>query len=78
MLSLPLTGYLLANNSIYQATRAAVLSDANPYWFKGTAGQGVGGPHVGLGWIWPLSIITRGLTSTDAKEVCDKGMSAVE
>ena len=39
--------HLLAACS-YQATRALVLSEAgNPYFFRGTAGEGIGGPHVG-------------------------------
>jgi meiotically up-regulated gene 157 (Mug157) protein len=61
--------YVAVNDTLYQRTRAAVLSEANPYWIAGSAGEGVGGPHVGFGMIWPLSIITRGLTTTDPLEV---------
>ncbi|MBN9382541.1 MAG: glycoside hydrolase family 125 protein [Chitinophagaceae bacterium] len=53
---------------VYQNTRRAVLSEANPFYFKGKAGEGVGGPHVGVNMIWPLSIIVRGLTSHDSQE----------
>ena len=53
---------------VYQNTRRAVLSEANPFYFKGKAGEGVGGPHVGVNIIWPLSIIVRGLTSHDSQE----------
>ena len=31
--------------------------------------EGIGGPHVGMDYIWPMSIIMRGLTSTDDKEI---------
>ena len=55
--------------AIYQNTRRMVLSDANPFFFKGKAGEGVGGPHAGLNMIWPLSIIIRGLTSHDELEM---------
>jgi len=55
--------------AVYQNTRRAVLSEANPFYFKGKAGEGVGGPHVGVNMIWPLSIIVRGLTSHDSQEV---------
>ena len=55
--------------TVYQNTRRAVLSDANPFYFKGKAGEGVGGPHVGVNMIWPLSIIVRGLTSHDSQEM---------
>ena len=42
---------------------------SNPFFFKGTAGEGIGGPHVGMGQIWPMSLIMRGLTSTDGEEI---------
>ncbi|MDE3201816.1 MAG: glycoside hydrolase family 125 protein [Acidobacteriota bacterium] len=57
------------NDPLYQRTRSFVLSEDNPYFFKGTAAEGVGGPHVGLGQVWPMSIIMRALTSTDDKEI---------
>ncbi|GMI04918.1 hypothetical protein TrRE_jg269, partial [Triparma retinervis] len=48
----------------------AVLSrESNPFFFKGTVGEGVGGPHVGYGYIWPMGIIVRGMTSTDPEEI---------
>ena len=56
-------------NGIYHNTRAFVLSAENPFFFKGTAGEGIGGPHVGMDYIWPMSIIMRGLTSLDDKEI---------
>ena len=46
-----------------------VLSESNPFFFKGKAAEGIGGPHAGLDMIWPLSIIMRGLTSNDDKEI---------
>ncbi len=69
LLSLDYLGCVLeGDRSVYQRTRAFVLSPANPYFFKGTAGEGVGGPHEGLGWIWPMSIIFRAFSSTDDAE----------
>jgi hypothetical protein len=53
----------------YQRTRRFVLSAHNPWFFRGQAGEGVGGPHVGLGQIWPMSIIMRALTSTTDAEI---------
>ncbi|MBS1948419.1 MAG: glycoside hydrolase family 125 protein [Bacteroidetes bacterium] len=55
--------------AVYQNTRRLVLSGSNPFFFKGEAGEGIGGPHAGLNMIWPLSIIMRGLTSNDDKEI---------
>jgi uncharacterized protein len=54
---------------VYENTRRMVLSEANPFFFKGKAGEGIGGPHVGLDMIWPISIIIRGLTSHDSQEI---------
>ncbi|MGI4853266.1 MAG: glycoside hydrolase family 125 protein [Janthinobacterium lividum] len=56
-------------NLLYQRTRAFALSTNNPYFFQGTAAQGIGGPHVGLGYIWPMAILMRALTSTDDAEI---------
>ncbi len=58
-----------ADDPVYLRTRAWVLSDDNPYFFRGTAAEGLGGPHSGLGMIWPLGIITRALTSRSEQEV---------
>ncbi|RUS29244.1 Six-hairpin glycosidase-like protein [Jimgerdemannia flammicorona] len=46
LLSLPYLGFLEKNDTIYQNTRRFVLSEANPYFFKGPYGSGVGGPHI--------------------------------
>lgn len=65
-------GYLnrnMQNNRLYLTTRRLVLSESNPFFFKGKAAEGIGGPHVGMDYIWPMSIIMRGLTSTDDKEI---------
>jgi len=69
LLSLPYLGCAAATDPTYQNTRRFILSSDNPYFFKGKAAEGIGGPHVGLGMIWPLSIIMRGLTSTDETEI---------
>lgn len=69
LLSLPYLDCVATSDPIYQNTRRFVLSSSNPYFFKGKAAEGVGGPHVGLDMIWPLSIIMRGLTSTDETEI---------
>jgi meiotically up-regulated gene 157 (Mug157) protein len=55
--------------TVYQNTRRMLLSESNPFFFKGKAGEGIGGPHAGLNMIWPLSIIVRGLTSHDSQEI---------
>jgi meiotically up-regulated gene 157 (Mug157) protein len=69
LLSLPYIGAVKADDPLYHNTRQWILSDGNPYYFKGTAAEGLGGPHSGLNMIWPLGIIVQALTSTDDKEV---------
>ena len=78
LLSLPYLGCVKADDPLYLRTRAFVLSDDNPYFYRGKAAEGLGGPHSGLNMIWPLGIITRGLTSQDEKEVgaCLKTLQA--
>lgn len=69
LLSLPYLGYVEKNDEIYLNTRKFVLSENNPFFYKGSAGEGIGGPHVGDDFIWPMSIIMRGMTSTDENEI---------
>ena len=58
LLALPYLGYTSRSDPLYLATRAVLLSSNNPYFFNGTAGTGIGGPHVGLDYIWPMSLIS--------------------
>ncbi|WP_281615608.1 glycoside hydrolase family 125 protein [Flammeovirga sp. SubArs3] len=68
LLSMPYLDCMDVEDPLYQATRKFVWSEDNPYFFKGKF-EGIGGPHVGLDYVWPMSIIQKGLTSTDATEV---------
>jgi len=69
LLSLPYLGCCSLGDAVYQRTRRMVLSERNAYFFKGSAAEGIGGPHVGLDMIWPMGIITRALTSNDDAEI---------
>ncbi len=69
LLSLPYIGAVKPNDRLYKSTRRLVLSALNPYYCKGKAADGPGGPHVGMNMIWPLGIIVQGLTSTDDQEI---------
>ena len=46
-----------------------MLSENNPFFFKGKAAEGIGGPHVGQDMVWPMSIIMRALTSNNNQEI---------
>lgn len=62
---LPLLGAADRKDPLWQRTAALAWSERNPYFFSGSAAQGIGGPHVGMDMIWPMSIITRALNSDD-------------
>ncbi|MEP6675103.1 MAG: glycoside hydrolase family 125 protein [Ferruginibacter sp.] len=70
LLSLPyLTGDFMLQKEEYHNTRKMLLSEYNPFYFKGKAGEGIGGPHVGMNYVWPMSIIMRALTSKEDQEI---------
>lgn len=69
LLSASYLGYCSQQDSIYLNTRRFVWSQDNPYFYSGRDGEGIGGPHVGVGYAWPMSIIMRGLTTHDADEM---------
>ncbi len=69
LLSLPYLGVCGLEDVLYRRTREFVLSESNPYFFRGRAADGVGGPHEGLNMVWPMSIMYRALTSTDEREI---------
>ena len=69
LLALPYLGLIDRKDKVYQNTRKLVWSEDNPYFFKGKAAEGIGGPHVGYDMVWPMSIIMRAMTSNDDKEI---------
>jgi uncharacterized protein len=68
LLAMPYLRSCAADDSQYVATRRFVLSEANPYFFRGSAAEGIGGPHIGQDMIWPMAIIMRALTTSDDNE----------
>ena len=57
------------NDPIYQNTRRFVWSEDNPWFFRGKAAEGIGGPHIGYHMVWPMSIMMRCFTSQDDDEI---------
>jgi hypothetical protein len=55
--------------ALYARTRSFVWSEQNPWFFRGSAGEGIGGPHVGRNSIWPMSQIIYALTSNSSVEI---------
>ncbi len=69
LLSLPYLGFCTKTDPVYRRTRAAVLSDRNPYYYQGQILRGVGSPHSGLNTVWPISLMMQALTSIDDAEI---------
>lgn len=69
LLAMPYLGDVDVDDPIYRNTRKFVWSEDNPYFFRGTAGEGIGGPHIGYDMVWPMSIMMKAFTSSDEKEI---------
>lgn len=65
---------------IYQNTRRFVWSDDNPCFFRGKAGEGIGGPHIGYDMPWPMSIMMKCFTATSDDEIrwCMRALLATD
>lgn len=63
--SLAYLGCVERGDALFRRTEAACWSGRNPYFFRGKRGEGIGGPHAGLGMIWPMSLTLRALSSDD-------------
>ncbi|EIZ78369.1 hypothetical protein WSK_3114 [Novosphingobium sp. Rr 2-17] len=57
------------SDPLWRTTAQACWSPANPYFFRGSAIEGIGGPHVGLGQVWPMSLIVRAISSDDPQVI---------
>lgn len=63
LLSLPYLGYCAVDDEHYLNTRAAVLSDSNPWFFSGSVATHIGSPHTGEARVWPLAMAMEIITS---------------
>jgi len=69
LLGMGYLGDVPLNDPIYQNTRRFVWSQDNPWFFRGKAGEGIGGPHIGYDMVWPMSIMMKCFTSKDDEEI---------
>ncbi len=69
LLSLPYLEVCGKEDPLYRSTRAFVLSDENPYFYRGTLAEGIGSPHTPQGYIWPIALCVQAMTSTDIREI---------
>lgn len=65
LLSIPYLGYVSEEDEVYQNTRRMILSEANPYYYKGKLAEGIGSPHTPINYIWHISLAMQGLTTED-------------
>lgn len=71
LLSLRYMQLVPPDDPIYVNTREFSLSFANPFYYRGRYAAGLGSPHTPTGWVWPLGLITAGLTATTVNEVVE-------
>lgn len=59
-------------------TRRFLLSEANPFYFKGDKAAGIGSPHTPSNYIWHIAMAIQGLTSETREEKLEilKNMAA--
>ena len=69
LLAMAYLGDVDTDDPVYRNTRYFVWSEDNPWFFRGEAGEGIGGPHVGRDMIWPMSILMKAFTSNDEDEI---------
>jgi meiotically up-regulated gene 157 (Mug157) protein len=65
LVSLPFLEAMTSDSEIYQATRLAVLSESNPYFYSGKWATGVGSPHTPERHVWPISMAMVAITSNN-------------
>ena len=69
LLGMGYLGDVEMNDPIYQNTRRFVWSEDNPCFFRGKAGEGIGGPHIGYDMPWPMSIMMKCFTAQSDDEI---------
>eukprot|EP01062_Namystynia_karyoxenos_P059184 TRINITY_DN50619_c0_g1_i1.p1 TRINITY_DN50619_c0_g1~~TRINITY_DN50619_c0_g1_i1.p1 ORF type:complete len:681 (+),score=221.50 TRINITY_DN50619_c0_g1_i1:85-2043(+) len=68
LLSIPYLGWEGGDPQVLQRTREVILSKANPWYFSGTHGAGIGSPHTPKGRFWPMALIIEGWTTDSRAE----------
>lgn len=68
LMSMPYFHYCGCEDELYRNTRKMMLSDANPYYYEGTAAKGIGSPHTPADYIWHIALSIQGMTSADSAE----------
>ena len=69
LLSIPYLSPRPVNRVTWKNTYDWIWSSKNPYFFEGKAAEGIGSPHTPHNYIWPMSIIMRGIVDPSQCQV---------
>lgn len=67
LLSMDYLGYP-SDREIAGNTRRLLLSEANPFYFKGEKAAGIGSPHTPSNYVWHIAMAIQGLTETEQEK----------
>ncbi len=68
LLSMDYLGYRGRSRQVAENTRRMILSEANPYYYRGRVAEGIGSPHTPVGYIWHIALCIQGLTAGSLEE----------
>lgn len=68
LLSMEYLGYEGKDKEVIENTRRLILSEANPYYYKGKKAAGIGSPHTPAEYVWHIALAMEGLTAQSEKE----------
>ena len=68
LLSMEYLGYEPMDQKVAENTRKVILSEINPYYYRGERAKGIGSPHTPVEYIWHISMAMEGLTAKSKEE----------
>lgn len=68
LLAMPYFGYCAPDDPAYLSTKKVLLSDGNPYYYRGERLRGIGSPHTPAGYVWDIALSIQGLVSQNPDE----------
>ena len=72
LLALPMLGFISQTDRIYQNTRNMLLNrHSNRYYATGPVLSGIGGPHKGPKYAWPMALCAQIQTSSNRTEILE-------
>jgi meiotically up-regulated gene 157 (Mug157) protein len=68
LMSASYLGFVSADDTRYQATRDAILSPANSFYYEGEFLKGIGSSHTPENYVWTIALAMQGLTAQTQAE----------